>query len=87
MNMLDAGVLAYFQELFVALVDPNRDGHFEDGVDGFRIDHMMDDLDLKGKLTNLFSRFWVPVFQRMRGPIPGRGSSRSSLTGGTAKIT
>lgn len=70
-NMLDAGVLQYFQELFAALVDPNRDGRFEDGVDGFRIDHMMDDLDLKGKLTNLFSRFWVPVFQRMRVANPG----------------
>ena len=70
-NLLDSAVLGYFQDLFVSLVDPNGDGRFQDGVDGFRIDHMMDDLDLKGKLPNLFSRFWVPIFDRARAVNPG----------------
>jgi glycosidase len=60
----------YFQKLFVSLIDPNHDGRFEDGVDGFRIDHMMDDLDMKGKLTNLFARFWAPVFAQARAVNP-----------------
>jgi alpha-amylase len=69
-NLLDSLTVQYFQNLFVSLVDPNRDGRFEDGVDGFRIDHMMDDLDMKGKLTNLFARFWAPVFARARAVNP-----------------
>lgn len=44
-------------------VDPNQDGSFEDGVDGFRIDHIMDDLDNKGILTNLYKDFWKPIFE------------------------
>ena len=69
-NLLDSLTVRYFQNLFVSLIDPNRDGRFEDGVDGFRIDHMMDDLDMKGKLTNLFARFWAPVFARARAVNP-----------------
>ena len=44
-------------------VDPNQDGNFDDGVDGFRIDHIMDDLDNKGILINLYHDFWKPIFQ------------------------
>ncbi len=69
-NLLDSLTQRYFQNLFTSLIDPNRDGHFEDGVDGFRIDHMMDDLDMKGKLTNLFARFWAPVFAQARAVNP-----------------
>jgi glycosidase len=69
-NLLDSLTQRYFQNLFVSLIDPNRDGRFEDGVDGFRIDHMMDDLDMKGKLTNLFARFWAPVFAQARAVNP-----------------
>jgi glycosidase len=69
-NLLDSLTQRYFQDLFVSLIDPNRDGRFEDGVDGFRIDHMMDDLDMKGKLTNLFARFWAPVFAQARAVNP-----------------
>jgi glycosidase len=69
-NLLDSLTQRYFQNLFVSFIDPNRDGRFEDGVDGFRIDHMMDDLDMKGKLTNLFARFWAPVFAKARAVNP-----------------
>lgn len=69
-NLLDAGVQRYFQKLFISLVDPDNDGRFDDGVDGFRIDHMMDDLDLKGKLKDLFARFWAPIFAQVRAANP-----------------
>ncbi len=44
-------------------VDPNKDGNFDDGVDGFRIDHIMDDLDYKGIFTNMYQDFWQPIFK------------------------
>ncbi len=44
-------------------VDPNGDGKFDDGVDGFRIDHIMDDLDYKGLFTNMYNDFWKPIFE------------------------
>jgi glycosidase len=69
-NLLDPKVKDYFQRLFVSLIDPNGDGRFDDGVDGFRIDHMMDDLDMKGRLTNLFADFWGPIFARARATNP-----------------
>lgn len=44
-------------------VDPNNDGKFDDGVDGYRIDHMMDNLDDRGMFTDMFVNFWNPVFK------------------------
>jgi glycosidase len=44
-------------------VDPNKDGKFDDGVDGFRLDHAMDNLDDKPSLTNLFVEFWDPLIK------------------------
>lgn len=61
-----APVRAYFDRYLQDWVDPNHDGKFDDGVDGFRLDHMMDDLDFKGLLTNLFSDFWKPAFDKLR---------------------
>lgn len=59
-------VRAYFDRYLLDWVDPNHDGKFDDGVDGFRLDHMMDDLDGKGLLTNLFADFWKPAFDKLR---------------------
>jgi glycosidase len=36
------------------------------GIDGFRIDHMMDDLDGKGVKTGLLTNFWRPILQAVR---------------------
>jgi glycosidase len=69
-NLLDSAVVSYFQTLFASLADPNHDGRWDDGVDGFRIDHMMDDLDGKGVLKNLFAQFWAPVFAAARAANP-----------------
>jgi glycosidase len=69
-NLHSPEVHAYFERYFLYWVDPNGDGDFSDGVDGFRIDHMMDDLDNKGLLTDLFARFWRPLFARLRAVNP-----------------
>jgi alpha-amylase len=65
-NLHAPEVLAYNERLFGFFVDPDKNGKFDDGVDGFRLDHMMDDLDDKPQLTDLFSRFWVPLFSYLR---------------------
>lgn len=70
LNLREPAVIDYFAKLFADLVDPNHDGRFDDGVDGFRIDHMMDTLDAKKDLPGLFQRFWAPVFARARAVNP-----------------
>lgn len=65
-NLNSQKVLDYNIRLFSFFADPNHDGKFDDGVDGFRLDHMMDDLDNKGILTDLFRRFWSPLITRLK---------------------
>jgi len=65
-NLYSKNVQDYNYKLFKHFMDPNGDRKFDDGVDGFRLDHMMDDLDWKGKLTDLFSRFWNPLLTSLR---------------------
>ena len=65
-----APVRAYFDRYMANWVDPDGNGRFDDGVDGFRLDHMMDDLDSKGLLTHLFTNFWRPMFTRLRAINP-----------------
>lgn len=57
-------------DFYAYWVDPNGDGKFDDGVDGFRIDHIMDDLDNKGLFTNMYKEFWRPVFQKCKAINP-----------------
>jgi len=63
-NLYSPKVLAYNYQLFKFWMDPNNDGKFDDGVDGFRLDHMMDNLDKK--LPDLFSKFWRPLLGKLR---------------------
>ena len=60
----------YFANLLLFWLDPHGDGSLRDGVDGFRIDHMMDDLDNKKRLTNLFADFWSPIFRSLKAKNP-----------------
>ena len=69
-NLRDPGVLAYNERLFSYFADPNGDGRFDDGVDGFRLDHAMDDLDANPRLTELFTRFWAPLIARLKAVNP-----------------
>jgi glycosidase len=59
-------VQEYNYQLFKYWMDPNNDGKFEDGVDGFRLDHMMDNLDWKNRFTNLFTDFWAPLIDKLK---------------------
>lgn len=61
---------AYNLKLFSYWLNPNGDGKFDDGVDGFRLDHMMDDLDNKGRLPHLFDTFWTPLLAKLRAVNP-----------------
>ena len=69
-NLNSPKVRAWAGNYLLGWVDPNRDGDFSDGVDGLRIDHMMDDLDNKHILTGLFDSFWKPVFAKLRKTNP-----------------
>src|SRR5690606_10148992 len=61
----------YFMRTLLWWADPHGDGSGRDGADGFRIDHMMDDLDHKGLATDLFASFWKPIFDALRERRPG----------------
>ncbi|MGQ2982395.1 alpha-amylase family glycosyl hydrolase [Flavobacterium sp.] len=65
-NMKDPKVKEYTLKVLKYLADPNGDGNFSDGVDGYRLDHMMDNLDNANKLTNLFKDFWTPILNDLR---------------------
>jgi len=67
----DPRVRDYFQRVLLAWADPHGDGSGRDGADGFRIDHMMDDLDHKGVAVDLFDSFWKPIFDALRERRPG----------------
>lgn len=69
-NMKNPAVRQYTLDVLSRWVDPNGDGRFDDGVDGFRLDHMMDDLDNSGKLTHLFANFWAPLLTDLRRKNP-----------------
>ena len=69
-NLAESKVRAYFTRYLKRWVDPNQDGDPRDGVDGFRIDHMMDDLDNRGVLTDLLHRFWAPMLDDLRALNP-----------------
>lgn len=69
-NLRDPGVLAYNERLFTYFADPNGDGRFDDGVDGFRLDHAMDDLDANPRLTELFTTFWAPLVAKLKSVNP-----------------
>ncbi len=69
-NLKSKKVLEYNKQLFSYFVDPNKDGKFDDGVDGFRLDHAMDHLDGKPSLTNLFVEFWNPLMTHLKKQNP-----------------
>ena len=70
-DMNRPAVRDYFRRVLLWWADPHGDGSGRDGADGFRIDHMMDDLDHKGLATDLFASFWKPIFDALRERRPG----------------
>ncbi len=69
-NLKSKKVLDYNIQLFSYFLDPNQDGQFGDGIDGFRLDHAMDHLDAKPSLTNLFAEFWKPLIAALKDVNP-----------------
>lgn len=69
-NLKSKKVLDYNIQLFSYFLDPNQDGKFDDGVDGFRLDHAMDHLDAMPTLTNLFAEFWKPLIAALKDVNP-----------------
>lgn len=65
-NLKSREVLEYNTSLFTYFMDPDADGVFDDGVDGFRLDHAMDNLDDKASLSNLFIEFWNPLIRELK---------------------
>lgn len=65
-NMLNPVVQAYFLHLFQYWIDPLGNNSFNHGADGFRLDHMMDKLDNKDNLKDLFSKFWGPLIRSVK---------------------
>lgn len=65
-NLRNNKVFEYNKKLFGFFVDPNNDKKFDDGVDGFRLDHTMDNLDGKPALTHLFADFWKPLLTHLK---------------------
>lgn len=65
-NMKEPKVKEYTYKLLKYWLDPNNDGNFYDGVDGFRLDHMMDNLDNAGGLKDLFKDFWMPLLTDLK---------------------
>ncbi len=65
-NLLSKQVQEYLYSLFRYWMAPLGDGSLEYGVDGFRLDHMMDTLDDKPGLSNLFAAFWQPLIQKLK---------------------
>lgn len=61
MNLRNKVMKDFQKKIFTYWVDPLGDGSLTHGVDGFRMDHIMDDLDLAGKNTNLYKELWKPV--------------------------
>lgn len=83
----------YFQEYLLHWADPQGDGSGREGVDGYRIDHMMDDLDHQHVLTDLLATFWAPLMSAVKARRPSLrflgeqadwGFGTDCLTAGTA---
>jgi glycosidase len=62
-------VLKRIKQVFEYWAAPN--GEKSAGVDGFRIDHMMDDFDWQHVKTNMLAGFWRPLIEDIRKIKPG----------------
>jgi len=65
LNLNAPEIRSWLKDFYAHWVDPNGDGLFDDGVDGFRLDHIMDDLDYKGIFTSMYANVWKPVLDHV----------------------
>lgn len=65
LNLDNPEVRAYQKSIFRYWMHPRGKGRLR-GVDGFRMDHVMDDLDGKGRLTGMLADFWKELVDDTR---------------------
>lgn len=70
-NLDNPATRDFFRQYLLRWADPHGDGSGRDGVDGYRIDHMMDDLDNMHRATNLLEGFWKPLIADVKARRPG----------------
>lgn len=66
LNLKNAKVKEYLNKALAYWIDPNADGNFYEGVDGFLFHNMVDKLDKSGKMNNLLKDFWAPLFGNLK---------------------
>lgn len=71
-NLENPAVQKYFTQLLLYWADPsgNCNGPDRAGVDGFRIDHMMANLDHKDLEKHLLTTFWAPLIHALKACRP-----------------
>jgi glycosidase len=70
LNLADPGVVDFQRRFYRFWLDPLGAGDRAGGVDGYRLDHVMDDLDGHGVLTGLMRDFWRPLIGHVRAADP-----------------
>lgn len=70
LNLHDPDVGEFQRRFYRFWLDPLGDGDRRGGVDGYRLDHVMDDLDGYGVLTDLLRDFWRPLIDDVRAVDP-----------------
>lgn len=70
-NLKNEKVAAYYAKALKYWTDPDGDGSFYDGVDGFRIVDVKDKLDNSGKANNQLKAFYAPLIAGLKKVNPG----------------
>lgn len=65
-NLKNAKVATYYNKALKYWVDPDGDGNFYDGVDGFRLVDVKDKLDNSGKTGNQLKEFYAPLVASLK---------------------
>jgi glycosidase len=70
LNLSNPDIMELEKKIYSFWLDPNGDGDLSDGVDGYRMDHIMDDLDDKDIYPDLLAGFWKPIVDHARSIKP-----------------
>lgn len=70
-NLKNAKVADYYKKALKYWTDPDGNGVFYDGADGFVFKPVQDKVDAAGKNVNLFKEFWEPLSIHLKKINPG----------------
>ena len=65
-NLKNAKVKEYYNQVLKYWADPDKDGNYNDGVDGFRIIDVQDKIDDSGKTGGQLKDFYNPLFSNLK---------------------